>query len=1559
MAQLAGLIRSKYPGEYDDLDDDELEQKVVSKYPEYKDLVTPKEAPKALKVENPEVDRIISEAKKVSGIPEIEKSISSEIEKPSLLKRFSDTVSGFAEEHPKIKSFAEKLISGSEPHKYTREDVESINKRLRGKDIFGTPYKQVQEGEEQQALGPGLMEIPGIGKATDWLSQKITGSEGTGRLIAGAITKALGDIFATGLDPRSVGAQRAIHDPNVIDVPFRSEDIPPSPRGELPPIRRSQEIPYRANEPSGVEDLNVPTSDLPIRRAQTVPPEMVPVGSEDIFNFNRPTEPPISGMSEEDLFRNAVEKFNMGRELPAEMGTPIREPIRDLEPTRYPAEEAIDLGELAGSTAEQEVTRELEPRKPSFANPFEPANVTEEPQFSKVLDFPVEPPERFLGKTAERDIYGEEQPKQSTEFADEFNKQLKSKEEFAQSIREASGEPIDIFEPQAARTESGKIAIGADVKSLGKVLGTSLYKGDIAPIATKELLQNSIDAVRHLGSEGKIDVIFDRVDNTIHVTDNGKGLTRKELETVFTDLGASGKREDVEAAGGFGLAKAAPLLGGEKVEVVSIAKDPKSGQIIESSFSGTPDELLEGVDIKQRVIVPDDSTKIQTGTSVKVKIPQDSDFYEARQFVENLSKHSHGLAANIRTGTRHSSEVKNIEEILTTSKRGTGTSLVKLNNPSARTELILPEGTKSGTQSHISLHLSNNGMFQRTKIMYLQGEVPGVPSDIIVDIRPKVPEGHSDYPFTANREELRGTVQKQVQQYIQDNVVTPSVGKRIDELKRLYNGMLEINVGGGEFPYTFGRKIAIYDPKGQITPDEMKQITTNPAFLTLAKTIAETLDEAMNVAGTNVWKNRLEKIGIIFSEKLHGVHIPNPKTEWSSYKSAILINPFNSINKMSSDEASANILHTILHELAHVDPSGRMGHNEDFTIRLGDIYAKFGARRSVEAQDNILKSIADPNTGIYNSEIQEVLSIYEDSRGRTETTEDLLSGTGIGSGSDIGGKGAIPKRGKPTRKRATPSEAVEKLLNAIGEARILNEEQASLYKQERARRFAAFEGVKTEGAAGAGKSLGKLKGEYEKVDFSGLEGVMSEEEIDTLFTAVKGANITTGEKARGYTGLFKILNGEGVPQNNELRILNDVFGGGFGERVIEMHGGIGAVGIKLGKVANTMKSLRSSLDLSAPLRQGIGLIHRPEWRESFANMFKFMANKEAFNTVMSTIEHDPYYLVSRDAGLFIAKPNDLIKGEEAFLNSYIPEIGRLLPPVRWIVEASERAYVGFLNELRFKTFKNLVNNARDAGNEVFTLAEDAEGGKSIVPTKATKDLAKYINVSTGRGGLGQLEKVSKSLNTVIWSPRLLSSRLSMLNPKYYRSLDKFAKIEAIKSLFAIAAVGLTTLGLAKLMGGKGSYNILSTDFGKSRFNENVVDPWAGFQQIVVATARFIAGEANSKPQSRTQTLENFTANKLSPMAALAYEIGSARKFTEKGGYISRYGQPKNITPEIANSFAPMFVQDVIDIFESDSSFAEQVGLNTISLFGMGVQNYPEPTVKSKNKFKFRKMSLNP
>src|SRR3970282_772389 len=40
-SQLTDLIRKKYPGQYDDLDDATLEKSILAKYPDYKDLAIP------------------------------------------------------------------------------------------------------------------------------------------------------------------------------------------------------------------------------------------------------------------------------------------------------------------------------------------------------------------------------------------------------------------------------------------------------------------------------------------------------------------------------------------------------------------------------------------------------------------------------------------------------------------------------------------------------------------------------------------------------------------------------------------------------------------------------------------------------------------------------------------------------------------------------------------------------------------------------------------------------------------------------------------------------------------------------------------------------------------------------------------------------------------------------------------------------------------------------------------------------------------------------------------------------------------------------------------------------------------------------------------------------------------------------------------------------------------------------------------------------------------------------------------------------------------------------
>jgi Histidine kinase-, DNA gyrase B-, and HSP90-like ATPase len=1103
-------------------------------------------------------------------------------------------------------------------------------------------------------------------------------------------------------------------------------------------------------------------------------------------------------------------------------------------------------------------------------------------------------------------------------------------------------------EPQFAKTSEGKLAIGADVKSLGKVLGTSLYKGDIAPIATKELLQNSIDATRHLGAAGKIDVIFNKPENAIHVHDNGKGLTKEELEHEYTDLGASGKRGDVRAAGGFGLAKAAPLLGGEHVEVSSIALDPKTGKLMRNSFQGTPDELIEGVDIKQEVV----PKGTQTGTQVKVKVPKDSSIYEAERFVQNLTKHSPDVQADIRSGTAYTDDLKDVN--LKSYPKGKGTVLATLDNPSAQTSLIIPNDSTRATRSSMKVHLSNNGMYQGSSWKYFNSDIPNIPSDLVVDIKSKVPEGHGDYPFTANRESMRGTVEDQVNQYIDDNLVRPAIGKRADELKRLYNSMPEITVGqGGAFPHNFGHKISLYDPKGQITPNEMKEITENPSFQTLTSNIALTLKNALSAQGNEAWSDKLEKLGIIFEDKLHGIHIPNPGTK----KSAILINPFISIDKLSPDEASANILHTILHEIGHIDPYSP-GHNELFTIRLGDIYAKFGARRSVEAQDQILKSLTGANPNKYSDEIQEVLSTYKESRGREATTEDLLSGTGIGSRTPTGGEGNIPPGGESNGEGDTRN-AVNKLFSALSSAKESNVEQQAINRAERARRFAAFEGVKQGGAEGAAKSLSKLRGEFEKVEPG--EGLnLESKDVDSLFTAVKRANITSGEKARGYTALFALLNGDRVPVRSELSVLDNVFGNGFTDRITEMQGGIGAVGLKVSKLANTMKSMQNAMSLAAPLRHGIGLVARKEFYPAFVDMFKFFASKNTYKAAMKAIEERPNYLLGRDAGLFTARPGSLLNSEEEFLKSYIGKI----PIARNIVAASRRGYTGFLNKLRSDTFDSMVQQAKDLGNDVWTeqAQKPLKSGKPrepiMIASPATRAIARFINNATGRGDLPfGLNKMTNELNTVLWSPRMLASRITMFtDPTLYTNLPKGMRREGIKSLLGIAALGTTIDTLASLGGAKITTNILSTDFMKARFGKHVIDPWASFQQQVVATARFLAGKTQSPtPTTRKDIAERFITNKLSPAASLAYNLATAKKFTGGGNFTTQYGEKTNIAPQVLKQFTPIFIQDLYNIVKDDPDWAENIGLTSAlvaaSAAGME-QDYNEPPT---GKLAFRRM----
>lgn len=1079
--------------------------------------------------------------------------------------------------------------------------------------------------------------------------------------------------------------------------------------------------------------------------------------------------------------------------------------------------------------------------------------------------------------------------------------------------------------PEFARTKSGGVKIGADVASLGRVLGSSLYSGDISTIATKELLQNSLDAIGSAGANrgpsGKINVRFNRVGRTITVEDNGKGLTRKEVETIFTDLGSSGKRDIESAIGGFGLAKAAPLLGGEHVEVRTVSRNPKTGKITEVAFEGTPDELLQGVDVYERVM-PEGT---ETGTSVSVKVPR-AEFYDAERFLKNVVEHSE-FEGNIHLYDEYGKKYNQLIKPLTKGKYVT-----TINTPQADVNLTIPPSARTGDNSRIQLIYRNKGMFQSSEDMWLAHEFKDIPDKVVVDISPNVKEGHVDYPFTANRERLRGEVEEKVKRYIKDNIIEPAKDKYKNELQALYDGMSHIRTKKGVDLY-------FHDTGGKFTPGELEFMKNSPFIQRIGEEFNSIIRQGLSAVGNQEWINRLERIGIVFDDNLHGIHLPNPTTDMST----ILINPFESIRKYRPDEATANIFHTPLHEMAHIEPSAT-GHGEDFVIRLGDIYAKTGTSRAIYHQQTI-RNILTEGSGSYTPEVQRLLSRYNESRGRSTVKDDLLTRTGSKSEIESRGEEGISLGNKPARKGILSELPPGKII-------VVKSGQASPINIKR---------LHNEGFRFIGENeKGDLR--FQKSQPSGGSPILEEE---------VGTTRPTRQAIRAQ----------------RIGQLGPIQDAQKSSAVLE------AFNLPRGSLA--------SWDISAPFRQGAALIHKKEFWKAIIPMMKSLASEEGFVASQNGIANRPLFKkridpitnkvipsFADDAGLKLTDLTDLSKREEALMSTWA-ETGGMFTRNKWVAEhggkqaayvysktygrgvrASNRAYTGFLNNLRADVFDSLIKDANILGLDT---------GHNLVNARA---IAEFVNTATGRGSLGPLEKAATILNTGLFAPRLIASRIKMLNPATYLFANPVVRKEYLKSFFALATFGNTVLQLAKMAGAEVSNDPNSSDYGKAKIGENVrLDPWAGFQQYIVAVNRLfrpgwgkvpgmeggsntgivpldlmtgMAGTGGQKVTSSTSGNEydlwaekrgpfdpthlttgaRFLRGKLNPVLGFTMSIADAQR--EMSGQKMNFGTPNPFENAITQRFIPIFMQDVYQLAQEDPTL---LPLAVPAAFGMGVQTY--------------------
>jgi len=369
-----------------------------------------------------------------------------------------------------------------------------------------------------------------------------------------------------------------------------------------------------------------------------------------------------------------------------------------------------------------------------------------------------------------------------------------------------------------------------------------------------------------------------------------------------------------------------------------------------------------------------------------------------------------------------------------------------------------------------------------------------------------------------------------------------------------------------------------------------------------------------------------------------------------------------------------------------------------------------------------------------------------------------------------------------------------------------------------------------------------------------------------------------------------------------------------------------------GKKANLVKNIiglpravLATLDLSAPLNQGWGMLSRKEFYKNLSTMFKSLKNEDNFLNIQAEIMTRDTFKRAKKAGLRI---NDLGENlelrEEAFMTTLLDKVPG--------VSASQRAYTSFLNKLRMDVFDDLLSKAEIAGEDVGLGSKDLE------------DIANVVNAFTG--GYGQTNAL---VNAALFSPRKLQSTIKMIDPRTYTDpkTSKTARKAATRNLLGSLAIIATILKLADVLGGDNieiEEDPRSSDFGKIKTGNTRLDVSGGNASYATLISRLLTQKTKStntgvisklgygfgSPTSFDVSV-NFVRNKFSPLFSLIVDSFSGE---------NSIGEKKTIPQSVVDRFKPMFINSIYELYKDDSTGAFGKAVLTVpALFGAGLSTY--------------------
>jgi hypothetical protein len=370
---------------------------------------------------------------------------------------------------------------------------------------------------------------------------------------------------------------------------------------------------------------------------------------------------------------------------------------------------------------------------------------------------------------------------------------------------------------------------------------------------------------------------------------------------------------------------------------------------------------------------------------------------------------------------------------------------------------------------------------------------------------------------------------------------------------------------------------------------------------------------------------------------------------------------------------------------------------------------------------------------------------------------------------------------------------------------------------------------------------------------------------------------------------------------------------------------------KIAEPWNMFRALMTGGEFSLVLRQGgWTAVSRPGVAiKSIPGMFKAFGNEQAADKINTDLNNRPNAPLYAKAGIHISPVDGsakLTKLEEVYMSHWIENIP--------IIRNFQRAGITFLNLLRANSF-DVLNR---------TLPVDKNGIANIDELKA---IGNYINVNTGRGNLGALERAAVGLNTVFFAPRYVVSRFQLLlGQPLWQGTKNTRKI--IGGEYARALVGIfAVMLLGKMVGGDIEEDPRSADFGKIRFGKTRVDPLFGLSQTAVVLSRIALGKTKTSkgelkplrgkdvPFGSSDTFDvgaRFLRTKFSPMLSTVVD------FLAGENVVGEEVNLKNVGPRLV---VPLAYRDIYEAF-LDQDVAPAMAMSLLVMFGVGLQTYGKP-----------------